>query len=36
MTILILTPFSLIINENNKMSKVPQRYHEKCGDVTNS
>ena len=36
MTILILTPSSLIINENNKMSKVPQRYHEKCGDITNS
>ena len=29
MKFLILTPSSLIIHENDKMSKVPQRYHEK-------
>ena len=29
MRFLILTPFSLIIHENDKMSKVLQRYHEK-------
>ena len=29
MKFLISTPSSLIIHENNKMSKVPQRYHEK-------
>ena len=29
MRFLILTPSSLIIHENDKMSKVPQRYHEK-------
>ena len=29
MKFLILTPSSLIIHENDKMSKVPQRCHEK-------
>ena len=29
MRFLILTPSSLIIHENDKMSKVPQRYHQK-------
>ena len=29
MRFLILTPSSLIIHENEKMSKVLQRYHEK-------
>ena len=29
MTFLILTPPSLIIHENDKMIKVPQRYHKK-------
>ena len=29
MRFLVLTPSSLIIHENDKMSKVPQRYHEK-------
>ena len=29
MKFLILTPSSLVIRENDKMSKVPQRYHEK-------
>ena len=29
MEFLILTPSSLIIHENDKMPKVPQRYHEK-------
>ena len=29
MKFLILTPSSLIIHENDKMSKVPQRYNEK-------
>ena len=29
MKVLILTPSSLIIHENDKMSKVPQRYQEK-------
>ena len=29
MKFLILTPSSLIIHENDKMTKVPQRYHEK-------
>ena len=28
MKFLILTPSSLIIHENDKMTKVPQRYHE--------
>ena len=29
MKFLILTPSSLIIHENDQMSKVPQRHHEK-------
>ena len=28
MKFLMLTPSSLIIHENDKMSNVPQRYHE--------
>ena len=28
MNFVVLTPSSLIIHENDKISKVPQRYHE--------